>query len=252
MTRPIKILIVEDEAPQRQSLVRQLGAAWPEAVVVAQCEDGLSAAEKIQETEPDVVFLDIKIPGLSGIEVAKTIDSQTQIVFTTAYDQYAIEAFETGAIDYLLKPIAEDRLEKAIQRLNDRIASGSTTRVDELVRQLETIKTDSDRYLSWIMASIGDSIKMLSIEEIIFFRAEDKYVTVVTADTKAIIRTPLKKLLTQLNPNQFWQIHRSTVVALRSVDRLKKDELGKWRLSVHGSTELLSVSPAFQKKFRAL
>jgi DNA-binding LytR/AlgR family response regulator len=250
----ITALIAEDESGQREELGRLLTQAWPELSIVAVCEDGLSALEALREKRPQVAFLDIRMPGASGIEVARAASGKVHVVFGTAYDEYAVAAFEAGAADYLLKPITPERLGKTIERLRQRIASHAST---DLTRLLEALDTQlrhrrSATELKWVTASIGDTVKMFSIDDVLFFQAQDKYVRVVTTGDEAIIRTPLKELVAQVDPDVFWQIHRSVIVRASAIDRVEKDEFGHYHAKLKGSGEELPVSSACHGRFRGM
>ncbi len=251
----VTALVAEDEAPQRNALLAALAEAWPELEVVAACEDGPSALEAAREHRPRVAFLDIRMPGVSGLDVAREVVGQGGlVVFTTAYDDYAIRAFEAGAADYLLKPVSPARLAQAVARLRERLAG--PVPVDDVAARLEALeqrlRPQGERLVRWISASVGDSVRMLGIDEVLYFQAQDKYVRVVTATDEAIIRTPLKELLAGLDPDVFWQVHRGVVVRVSAIDRVRRDELGKARLSLRGRAEHLPVSAAFLFRFRGM
>lgn len=253
MTR-VTALIAEDEAPQRRALQDQLAAAWPELEVVAACEDGLSALEAVATHRPGVAFLDIRMPGVSGLDVARSVvANEGLVVFTTAYDDYAIRAFEAGAVDYLLKPVQPARLAQAIVRLQARLRETRAPDVRSVIDQLESrLRPQGERLIRWITASVGDSVRMIGIDEVLCFQAQDKYVRVVTADGEAIIRMPLKELLAGVDPDEFWQVHRGVVVRVKAIDRVRKDELGRHALTLKGRSETLPVSAAFQQRFRGM
>ena len=259
MTR-ITALIAEDEAPQRQALLEQLQQAWPALEIVAACEDGISALDAVATHRPQVAFLDIRIPGVSGLDVAKAVvQNGGLVVFTTAYDDYAIRAFETGAADYLLKPVQPQRLAQAVERLQLRLQEARSPHMDQasdlqsVIEQLEArLRPQGDKLIRWITASIGDSVRMIGIDEVLYFQAQDKYVRVVTADGEAIIRTSLRELLAGLDPDEFWQVHRGVVVRVKAVDRVRKDQLGRYALKLKGRSETLPVSSAFQQRFRGM
>jgi len=246
-------LIAEDEAPQRQELRALLAEAWPDLRIVAECEDGLEAVEALHEHRPQVVFLDIRMPGLSGLEVAKAASGRAQIIFTTAYDEYALQAFEHGAIDYLLKPIKRDRLELAITRVRERQRQ-TPPDVTAVLAALEQklARRSSANAIQWITASVGNATKMFAIGEVLFFQAQDKYTRVVTAKGEAVIRTSLRELIERLDANLFWQVHRSTVVQVSAIESVQRDELGKLTLRTKGSNEAVPVSAAFQYRFKAM
>ena len=251
---PVTALIAEDEAPQRRALQQQLRAAWPELDVVAVCEDGVSALEAAMQHRPQVAFLDIRMPGVSGLDVARQVVAQGGlVVFTTAYEDYAIRAFEAGAADYLLKPVQDARLEQAVARLRERLADARAPDLRTLIDDLEArLRPQGDRLIRWITASVGDSVRMIAIDDVLFFQAQDKYVRVVTAGDEAIIRMRLKELLGGLDPDVFWQVHRGVLVRVQAIDRVRKDELGRYQLSVKGRDDVLPVSGAFQQRFRGM
>lgn len=250
----VTALIAEDEAPQRVALLDMLAEAWPALDVIAVCEDGVSALDAAREHRPAVAFLDIRMPGVNGLDVARAvIAGGGLVVFTTAYDDYAIRAFEAGAADYLLKPVQPQRLAQAVERLQARIDEPRTPDLQALVEDLEArLRPQGERLIRWISASIGDSVRMIGIDEVLYFQAQDKYVRVVTGSDEAIIRTPVKDLLAGLDPDTFWQVHRGVVVRVAAIDRLRKDELGKASLSLRGRTESLPVSAAFLHRFRGM
>jgi len=197
----MKAIIAEDEPNQREELVRLLHEHWPELHIAAVCEDGLAALEALNEFSPQVAFLDIRMPGASGIEVARAASArQVHVVFVTAYDEYAVAAFEAGAADYLLKPVTPQRLVQAIERLRARVTTTAPTDLTRLMEALALrMRAQESRGLKWVTASIGDTVKMFPIDDVIFFQAQDKYVRVVTAGDEAVIRTPLKELIKQLD-----------------------------------------------------
>jgi DNA-binding LytR/AlgR family response regulator len=253
MTQPTAI-IAEDEAPQRTAFVALLHELWPELQIAAECADGLAALEAIAEHKPAIAFLDIRMPGISGLEVARAADPATHIVFTTAYDQYAVRAFDEGAIDYLLKPVTRDRLDQTLKRLKARLQSGAAPDVSALLNALQDRLAASPGRgtLKWITAGQGDAIKMFAIDDVLFFQAQDKYTRVVTAGDEALIRTPLKDLLAGLDSDAFWQVHRSCIVRANAIAQVKRDELGKLSLTVKGRSEPLPVSSAFQHRFKVM
>lgn len=252
--KPVTALIAEDEAPQRLALQGQLSEAWPELEIVAVCEDGLSALDAVAMHKPSVAFLDIRIPGVSGLDVAKAVvGNGGLVVFTTAYDDYAIRAFDAGAADYLLKPVQPARLAQAVERLRERLLQAPATDLQAVMERLEArLRPTGDKLIRWITASIGDSVRMIGIDEVLCFQAQDKYVRVVTAQDESIIRTSLKELLAGLDPEEFWQVHRGVVVRVKAIDRVRKDEFGRHVLTLKGRGETLPVSAAFQQRFRGM
>ncbi len=246
-------ILVEDEAPLRLALRTMLKAAWPELRIVAECEDGIAALEAIAAHRPDISFLDIRMPGVSGLDVARAaVAAKSQVVFTTAYDEYAVRAFEAGAVDYLLKPVQPARLAHAVVRIRERLRDADAD-AGERVDALEiALRPSGARLIRWISAAVGDSVRMLGIDEVLYFQAQDKYVRVVTASADAVIRTPIKDLLAGLDPDAFWQVHRGTIVRVSAIDRVRKDVFGKSTLQLRGRDDALPVSPAFLHRFRGM
>ena len=247
-------VIAEDETLLRDALVALLAEEWPALRIVAACDDGGTALDAIATLRPDVAFLDIRMPGVSGLDVARQVVAQGGlVVFTTAYEDYAIRAFEAGAADYLLKPVQDARLAQAVERMRARLAEARAPDMRSLIDDLEArLRPQGDRLIRWITASVGDSVRMIAIDEVLFFQAQDKYVRVVTADDEAIIRMSLKELLGGLDPDVFWQVHRGVLVRVQAIDRVRKDELGRHQLSVKGRNDVLPVSGAFQQRFRGM
>jgi DNA-binding LytR/AlgR family response regulator len=246
-------LIAEDELPQRAELRGLLAELWPELRVVAECADGLAALEAIEQHRPDVAFLDIRMPGVSGLEVARAVRPPCQVIFTTAYEEYALRAFDEGAVDYLLKPVARERLARAIERARERLASGRQIDLNSVIDLLQARLAPAGRQgIKWITAAVGSSTRMFDIDEVLFFQAQDKYTRVVTLDDEGQIRTPLKELLAALDPEMFWQVHRSVIVRVGAIRKVDKDADGKLALTVRGRADVLPVSSAFQHRFRGM
>ena len=251
MTRPTA-LIAEDELPQRQELRALLSELWPELEVVAECEDGLAALQALESHRPQVAFLDIRMPGVSGLEVARAAGSDCQVIFITAYEEYALRAFDEGAVDYLQKPVARERLGRAVERARARLGSGAQVDMAALIDMVQSRLAPGGKSIKWITASVGNSMKMFSIDEVLFFQAQDKYTRVVTAESEGHIRTPLKELLATLDSEMFWQVHRSVIVRVGAIRAVEKCDDGKLRLTVRGHAEALPVSSAFQYRFRGM
>lgn len=254
-----RAVIAEDEALLRQSLLTLLAEVWPALQVVAECDDGASALEAIAEHRPDVVFLDIRMPGLTGIEVARgmgEVSPGTQVVFVTAYDQYAIDAFEQGAVDYLLKPIGRERLLATVQRVQARVAAGGPDNalLDALLQRLDAapVLPRAQPQLAWITASSGRETRLILLDDVAYFQADNKYTVVMTADGEALLRTPLRELLDALDPQAFKQIHRSTIVNMKAVASVVRDDTGKGRLRLKTRSETLIVSQPFMSLFRGM
>jgi DNA-binding LytR/AlgR family response regulator len=248
-------VIAEDEALLRQALSERLAQAWPQLQILAECEDGASALEAIAEHQPDVAFLDIRMPGLSGLEVATATaqaSPRTQIVFVTAYDQYAIDAFERGAIDYLLKPITLERLTATVERLQARSGNVDAAALAALLERLGPTRPrdDAPPPLTWITASAGRETRLILVDDVAYFRADNKYTTVMTADGEALLRTPIRELLTVLDATTFKQIHRSTIVNLKAIAGIVRDDSGRGTVRLKSRPETLAVSAPFMALFR--
>lgn len=252
-----KCIVAEDETLLRDALVELIRQAWPELEIAAECEDGGSALEAIAEVQPDVAFLDIRMPGLTGLEVASaTIECspKTQLVFVTAYDQYAIDAFDQGAVDYLLKPVSPHRLAQTVQRLKARMENGPLD-VVALTALLARLGAAPRREaeatpLVWITASTGKETRLIMVDDVLFFRADHKYTLVMTEDGEALLRKPIKDLLAVLDPNRFKQVHRATIVNLRAIASVTRDDTGKGLIRLRNRAETLAVSQAFMGLFR--
>jgi DNA-binding LytR/AlgR family response regulator len=251
-------IVAEDEALLRQELLERLQEAWPQLQVLAACEDGASAVEALAEHQPDVAFLDIRMPGLSGLDVAATIADAspgTQVVFVTAYDQYAVDAFEQGAIDYLLKPISRERLAATVQRVQSRAIAGAEA-AQSLAALLQRLgaslprASDAPPPLTWLTASAGRETRLVLVDDVAYFRADNKYTTVVTAEGESLLRTPIRELLAVLDPNTFKQIHRSTIVNLKAVAGVTRDDSGRGTVRLKSRPETLTVSQPFMALFR--
>src|SRR4051812_47628225 len=198
MTRPTA-LIAEDEAPQRQELHVLLAELWPELEVVAECEDGLAALQALRDHAPRVAFLDIRMPGVSGLEVARAAPARCQVIFITAYEEYALRAFDEGAVGYLQKPMVRERLARSVERARARLGAATQVDMSALIDLVQSRLTPGRQGIKWITASVGNAVKMFSIDEVLFFQAQDKYTRVVTADSEGHIRTPLRELLFALD-----------------------------------------------------
>jgi DNA-binding LytR/AlgR family response regulator len=252
MTSPTAIL-AEDELPQRQELRALLGELWPDLAIVAECEDGLAALEALEQHRPQIAFLDIRMPGVSGLEVARAAGTQCQVIFITAFEEYALKAFDEGAVDYLLKPVSRERLSRAIERARTRLTGGSNVDMTALIDMVQARLAGAGKQgIKWITASVGSAVKMFSIDEVLFFQAQDKYTRVVTADSEGHIRTPLKELLAALDSETFWQVHRSVIVRVGAFRAVEKDVEWKLQLSVRGRADVLPVSSTFQHRFRGM
>ena len=251
-----RCVIAEDEALLREALVTLLADAWPNLQIVAECEDGAAALEAIVAHQPEIAFLDIRMPGLTGLEVAAAIGEaspSTQIVFVTAYDQYAIDAFDKGAVDYLLKPIAPERLAATVQRVQSRLSHGNpdaeafAAMLSQLGARLPAAVAEP---LVWITASTGKETRLIMVDDIAYFQADNKYTVVMTAEGEALLRKPIRELLDVLDPALFKQIHRSTIVNLKAIASITRDDTGKGTVKLKSRPETLAVSQPFMTLFR--
>jgi DNA-binding LytR/AlgR family response regulator len=245
-----KILIAEDEPLMRERLLAMLARAWPEAEVVLVAENGNDAWDGFLEHEPDVVFLDIRMPGLSGLEVAEKIGKAAHIVFVTAYDQYAVDAFDAGAVDYLLKPVQAERLERALERLRHKLTVAPADLGDLLRHLKESLPPSQPEKLKWIKATVGKQIRLIDVQDVLFFQSDTKYTRVVLADSEALVKIALKDLLGGLDGERFWQIHRGTVVNVKAVAAVERVDAERMEVIVRGCSEKLPDSRTFTHLFR--
>jgi DNA-binding LytR/AlgR family response regulator len=249
----VTALIAEDEGAQRRALARLLSNAWPELTIVAQCADGTSAAAALESQRPTVAFLDIRMAGKTGLEVAQQAHPKTQIVFTTAYEQHAVHAFELGAADYILKPVTAERLEAAVKRVRSRLQQLQQEVGVPTEEPRDAVPAVHAQRLTWITATVGNAIKVISVRKVLFFQATDSCTRVVDEDREeAIIRTPLCDILPRLDPDAFWQVHRSAIVQVSAIKTVRRNELGKLELTVHGSDQIIPVSQSFHHRFRGM
>ncbi len=243
-----RVLIAEDETPLREHLARELVRAWPAAEIVASVSSGVEALRAFEEETPEAAFLDVRMPGLSGIDVANALAGRCHIVFVTAHDDTAVAAFEAGAVDYLLKPISQTRLQLAVSRLESRLRSAPEWKSGVLE---DLSRAQPREPLRWLQASAGRNIEFTDVAAVAFFRAEDKYTTVALAGRELVIRTSLKDLLPQLDPQRFWQIHRGAIVNVAFIERAIHQD-GELLLVIKGREERLAVSRAWRHRFKQL
>ena len=249
--RPTAI-IAEDEAALAAELREQLERLWPELDIVAIAEDGIGALRAIDEHDPEIVFLDIRMPNATGLEVARHASGKRHIVFVTAFDDYAVDAFEHGAIDYVRKPITAARLSSTVQRVRERLGA-PPREIAALLQQLAGAAAPRERtWLRWIKASRGDQIVLITVEDVAYFKAEDKYTVVVTSAGEALIRRSIKDLLDELDPDVFWQIHRATVVNANAIANIRRDLRGHMEVRLKNRPEALPVAEPYQKRFRQM
>ncbi len=255
-------LIADDEPHLIKALQAQLATLWPALQVVATARNGLEAAERIASLQPDFAFLDIQMPGLSGLEVAQGIEGSTQVIFVTAYDEYAVEAFEQQALDYVLKPVKAERLQRTLERVQRSLATPTAAPADSadarllaaLQRLLPAAQTaaPAPERLRWVRASQGELVQQVPVDEVLYFHADDKYTCVQTAAAELLIRTPIIDLLAQLDPEVFVQVHRSTVVNLNHLSGTRRDEASRLFLRLRGHAHELPVSRAYVHLFKAM
>ena len=254
MTNNPTAIIADDEQHLATYLHDRLNALWPELSVVGIAKNGLEAMRLIDDESPAIVFLDIRMPGLTGLEVAARLDARTHVVFVTAFDQYAVEAFDRQAADYLLKPVSDERLARTIERLKEKMAKAEAPGdVTSILKQLaQVLPASKNTYLRWIRASVGEAVRQIAVEEVIYLQAQDKYVSVYTKDGESLIRTPLAELSAQLDPNEFWQIHRSTIVNVSRVTSSQRDVMGRTQLKLKDCKSELPVSRAYAHLFKQM
>jgi len=251
-------LIADDEPHLAQALQRQLVALWPELTVVAVARNGLEAAQAIEQYAPDLAFLDIQMPGLTGLEVAQGVENgRTHVVFVTAFDEYAVQAFEQSALDYLLKPVKAERLARTVDKVKSQLASPAPSSSDAalaaaLQRLLPAVQKQTPP-LRWIRASVGELTHQIDVREVLCFEADEKYTVVRTlAGAEHLIRTPIVELIAQLDGDQFWQIHRSTVINVEQLAGTRRDETSRLFVRMKGLERELPVSRAYVPLFKAM
>ncbi len=257
----LKAVIADDERLMRDQLRARLAEVWPELTIVAEARNGDEAVAAVAEHRPDLVFLDIRMPGKTGVEAAREIGDACHVVFITAYSEYAVEAFEQGAVDYVLKPAERDRLELTVARLKKRMGS----RPADISGLLERLAAKLDapgggpapvisgpQYLQWIQASMGQQIRLIAVEDVLFFTSDEKYTRVQANGFEALIRKPIKELVDELDPDQFWQIHRATIVNVKAIAGITRDFRGRQLVQLKNHAEKLEVSRNYTHLFKQM
>jgi len=245
-------LLAEDEPMLRALLRTRLAVAWPELEIVGEAANGDEALALFAARKPDIAFLDIRMPVRSGLEVARELAGACHVVFVTAYDEYAVAAFDEGAVDYLLKPPSPERIAKVVDRLKARLAAPPLDLSALLARLAGRDGPAGAAPLKWIRASLGPSLRLIAVDDVVYFQAADKYTRVVTADGEALIRKPIKELFDELDQEAFWQIHRGTIVNLRAIGRVDRDWRDQPVIVLKGCDEKLTVSRTFAHRFKAM
>ncbi len=269
----VRAVLADDERLMREQLRSRLTEVWPDLDIVAEAKNGLEAVELVKEHKPDLVFLDIRMPGLTGVDAARQIAQLPEdedwllpeIVFITAYDQYAVEAFEQGVADYVLKPAERERLQVTVERVKKRLSQRHSNEpvpddgkpaapMQQLLHKLsaQLNPNGTPTYLQWIQATVGQAIQMIPVEDVLFFISDEKYTRVQTATLEALIRKPIKELVDELDPKLFWQIHRSTLVNVKAIAGITRDFRGRQLVGVRGLTEKLEVSRSYTHLFKGM
>ena len=246
----MKAIIADDELHLAEDLRRRLTQLWPELEIVAVLHDGVAAAEALTAINPDIAFLDIRMPGQSGLDAARAASDECRVVFVTAFDDHAVEAFEQAAVDYLLKPVSDERLARCVERLKNRSAATPDATLARLQQLLAT--AEKPQPLRWLRAQVGHAVRMVAVDEVCYFQSADKYTALYTRDAELLLRTPLKELFTQLDSGQFWQVHRSTVVNVNQIITAKHDLLGRVTLTLRDRPESISVSRTYAHQFKQM
>jgi len=246
----MKAIIADDEPHLADDLKRRLQRLWPELAIAAVLPDGPAAAAALVEIKPDIAFLDIRMPGLSGLDAARSAAADCRVVFVTAFDDHAVQAFDQAAVDYLLKPVSDERLQRCVERLQRHAAVAP----DELLQRLQRLLAAPEKPapLRWLRAQVGQSVRLVAVDEVCYFQSADKYTAVYTRDAELLLRTPLKDLIAQLDPEQFWQVHRGSVVNVRQIAAAHHDLLGKVTLSLRDRPEKLAVSRGYAHLFKQM
>ena len=254
--RDILAVIADDEAPSRAHLKARLLEIWPELVICGEAANGLEALDLIRAVDPDVAFLDIRMPGLSGIEVARRTVGACRVVFITAYDRYAVDAFENEAVDYILKPALPERLVRTVNRLQSRIQRDEyTANLPRILAKLSALLDgdgDKNRFLKWIRVQVKGSVRLIPVEQVRFFQASNKVTLVMTADRETVIRKPISELAAELDPDLFFQIHRKTIVNAAFIEKVDTSATGRGLVKLAGRPEVHTVSRRYTHLFKQM
>jgi DNA-binding LytR/AlgR family response regulator len=247
--RPTAV-IADDEPLLREGLRMALSQAWPELEVVAQAGNGAEAVQAVREHRPAFAFLDIEMPRMNGLEAARELRDLTHVVFVTAYDRYAVEAFERGAVDYVLKPASAERLAETARRLKARLGT-EAPRMDELLAELARRIAPGTERLQWLQASLGNTLRLVNVDDILYFQSDTKYTRVVTRDAEALVKKTLRELCAELDPRHFWQVHRGTIVNIRAIAAVTSDDTGRREIALRDRPDRLEVSRTFAHLFKS-
>ncbi|HYT97173.1 MAG TPA: LytTR family DNA-binding domain-containing protein [Casimicrobiaceae bacterium] len=249
--KPPTAIIAEDEPVSRAELKETLAKLWPELVICAEAEDGIEALHALESHAPEILFLDIQMPGMSGLEIARKASGKCHVAFVTAYDKYAVAAFEEGAVDYVMKPFSAARLATTVSRLKAKIESAPAN-LDNILQALAAQANGSREFIRWITASQGNDLRLITVEEICYFQADNKYTLVVTSEQESLIRSPIKELIDELDLNIFWQIHRGTLVNVNAIAGVSRDIGGNLRVKLKQRKETLPVSDPYVHRFKQM
>ncbi len=251
--KQIRAIIADDEETLRAYLKEKLAASWPELTITGEAGDGEAALRLIEEQRPDVVFLDIQMPGISGIDVARKVAGSCAVVFITAHNKYAVDAFESEALDYVLKPVMDERLQKTVKRLKERLASPrSAPDIAAVIEKVASALEKSPRHLQWIKAQHKDSVRLIPVTDVYYFRATDKYTAVRTKDGEHLIRKTIKELENELDPDQFWRVHRAAIVNVRAIRVVDHSLSGGHTVKFKDIPDRLAVSRAYSRLFKQM
>jgi DNA-binding LytR/AlgR family response regulator len=252
--KPVRAIIADDEEALRGYLRKKLAAAWPALDIVGEAADGAAALRLIEDQEPDLAFLDIQMPGVSGIEVARKVAGTCAVVFITAFNNYAVEAFENEALDYLVKPVTDERLRKTVSRLKERLSSTQplAPNVSEIIEKVALSLQKPPSHLQWIKTQHKDGVRLIPVGDIYYFRATDKYTTVRTREGEFLIRKTIKELEQELDPDQFWRVHRAAIVNAKAIQSVSHSLAGTYTILFKDIKDDLAVSRAYSHLFKQM